>query len=120
AKKRASFIKYYSPLLIQHYADISGIKEEVRIKYETDCLEENFSKMFTSSLQKDILLKRTSLGTHKDDFIFDLNGYTLKKFGSQGQQKSYLIALKLAQFQVFKDIKHTVPILLLDDIFDKL
>src|SRR5690606_29344278 len=120
AQKRAAFIELYAPLLVQHYVEISGIQEDVRIAYETHCLEENFAAKFKSSLNRDMMLKRTSLGTHKDDFAFGIAGYPLKKFGSQGQQKSYLIALKLAQFQIFKEQKQTTPILLLDDIFDKL
>ncbi|HLU88363.1 MAG TPA: DNA replication and repair protein RecF [Cyclobacteriaceae bacterium] len=120
ARKRAEFLESYAPLLVRHYVEISGIQEDVRIRYETHCLEQNFPGRFRSSLKKDLFLKRTSLGTHKDDFVFDIAGYPLKRFGSQGQQKSFLIALKLAQFHTLKDQKQTVPILLLDDIFDKL
>src|SRR5690606_26260621 len=120
ANKRASFIKHFIPLLLQHYAEISGQKEEVYVSYESDATSEGFELLFKDSLRKDLLLKRTNMGIHKDDYIFEINGYTIKKFGSQGQQKSFLIALKLAQFHVFKDIKKTKPILLLDDIFDKL
>lgn len=65
-------------------------------------------------------LQYTSVGIHKDDLRFEINGYPVKKFGSQGQQKSFLIALKLAQFEVIKQLTQTDPILLLDDIFDKL
>lgn len=120
AQRRADFIYSYAPLLLQHYANISERKEEVAITYESGCLESDFAEMFKSSLKKDVLLKRTTLGIHKDDFNFEIDGYPLKKFGSQGQQKSFLIALKLAQFHVFKEMKQTKPILLLDDIFDKL
>jgi DNA replication and repair protein RecF len=120
AQKRKDFIYSYAPLLLKHYANISERKEEVAITYESGCLEEDFAEMFKSSLKKDVLLKRTTLGIHKDDFNFQIDGYPLKKFGSQGQQKSFLIALKLAQFSLFKEMKQIKPILLLDDIFDKL
>ena len=62
----------------------------------------------------------TSVGIHKDDLIFEIDGFPIKKFGSQGQQKSFLIALKLAQFEFIKEQKHTKPLLLLDDVYDKL
>lgn len=120
AQKREDFMRSFTPLLLHHYAGISGKQEAVSITYESNCLETDFAHAFQSSLKKDILLKRTTMGIHKDDFQFGIDGYPLKKFGSQGQQKSFLIALKLAQFHVFKEKKETKPILLLDDIFDKL
>jgi DNA replication and repair protein RecF len=118
--KRAKFIKTYVSLLIQNYAAISEKKEEAHITYISDCLSGAFEEKFKSSLKKDLLLKRTNTGIHRDEFSFETDGHPLKKFGSQGQQKSFLIALKLAQFHVFKTTKQTKPILLLDDIFDKL
>lgn len=120
AQSRTDFMQSYAPLLLHHYGNISENKEAVSIQYESDCLNEDFSLSFHSSLKKDLLLKRTNRGIHKDDYNFGIEGYPLKKFGSQGQQKSFLIALKLAQFHVFKEMKKTKPILLLDDIFDKL
>lgn len=73
-----------------------------------------------TNLSKDRALQYTSVGIHKDDFVFEIDGHPIKKFGSQGQQKSYLIALKLAQFEFLKKESGHTPILLLDDIFDKL
>ena len=70
--------------------------------------------------ERDCFLKFTSVGIHKDDIEFSLNGMPLKKCGSQGQQKSFLVALKLAQFEIMKNLHGTAPILLLDDVFDKL
>jgi len=67
-----------------------------------------------------VILQRTNVGVHKDDYVFEMDGYQLKKFGSQGQQKSFLIALKLAQFDIIRNEKGFKPILLMDDIFDKL
>lgn len=104
----------------KHYASISGAKEMVNIEYQSQVDKDSFDLDFINNLNKDLLLKRTGFGTHKDDFNFTLNGKQIKKFGSQGQKKSFLISLKLAQFYIFKEIKGTKPILLLDDIFDKL
>ncbi|MFD2200462.1 DNA replication/repair protein RecF [Shivajiella indica] len=118
--KRKSFLIEYEPILKEYYRIISGNQEVISISYETQCLNENFEIEFKAISQKDFLLKRTNMGIHKDDFIFEINGYPIKKFGSQGQQKSFVIALKLAQFQIFQAHKMTKPVLLLDDIFDKL
>lgn len=120
AKDREVFLQEYEPLLMEYYAEISENRENIKISYETQCLSEDFDKDFKASAQKDLILKRTNMGIHKDDFVFEIEGYPIKKFGSQGQQKSFVIALKLAQFQIFLSHKKTKPILLLDDIFDKL
>jgi len=119
-EERKTFIERFKPFLLHHYAEISGQREEVEIRYESQCSKDDFREQFHNSLQKDLILKRTNVGIHKDEFVFEIDGYPLKKFGSQGQQKSFLIALKLAQFQVFNEEMGTKPILLLDDIFDKL
>jgi len=76
--------------------------------------------LLQQSLEKDKILQYTTVGIHKDDLSFEIGTYPIKKFGSQGQQKSYLIALKFAQFEFIKQQAKVVPILLLDDIFDKL
>lgn len=119
-EKRASFLKSYTPILEKYYGEISEKREEIAIEFDSDSLQPSFEESFKSSLKKDLLLKRTHMGIHRDDFHFIIDGYPLRKFGSQGQQKSFLIALKLAQFNVFKEMKQDYPILLLDDIFDKL
>ncbi|UCS94437.1 DNA replication/repair protein RecF [Echinicola marina] len=119
-EERKAFIRRFKPLLLHHYAEISGQREAVEIRYESQCAKDDFEGHYYNSLQKDLILRRTNVGVHKDDFVFEIDSYPLKKFGSQGQQKSFLIALKLAQFQVFKEETETKPILLLDDIFDKL
>jgi len=118
--KRKAFIEGFKSQLQHHYGVISDDKETVEIDYQSDCEDPHFESLFQSSLRKDIILKRTNKGIHKDDFAFTIGGYPLKKFGSQGQQKSFLIALKLSQFQTLKEGKGILPILLLDDIFDKL
>ncbi|AWW30798.1 DNA replication and repair protein RecF [Echinicola strongylocentroti] len=119
-QEREAFIDRFKPFLLHHYEEISGNREQVAIRYESQVRQSDFENHFHNCLKKDLLLKRTNAGIHKDDFVFTIDGYPLKKFGSQGQQKSFLIALKLAQFQVFKEETGTKPLLLLDDIFDKL
>ena len=104
---------------MEHYSKLSSEKELIGIEYESDFAEGIESKM-QSSLKKDLILKRTNKGIHKDEFVFIMDDVPVKKFGSQGQQKSYLIALKLANFDFLKSQLGVKPILLLDDIFDKL
>ncbi len=117
---RADFSRNYISGIEKHYRFISEGKEEIDLRYESTFLDPNFRAIFHGSLQKDLALQRTEKGIHKDDFIFEMGGHPLKRFGSQGQQKSFLIALKLAQFDVIRDNKGFKPILLMDDIFDKL
>ena len=118
--KRNEFIKEYSPLLADRYKTISGNNEQVTVEYQSQLEKDNFSKLLKDRQQKDLQYQYSSVGIHKDDLIMKLNGYPIKKFGSQGQQKSYLIALKFAQYDFMLNQKEEKPILLLDDIFDKL
>ncbi len=117
---RSSFSQEYVHKIVRHYQFLAEGKESIDMKYESSLLASNYREKFHQSLQKDLILQRTSVGIHKDDFIFEMDGFMLKKFGSQGQQKSFLIALKLAQFDVIHEKKGFKPILLMDDIFDKL
>jgi len=117
---RKVFLTDFHPHFHVHYQNLSAQKETVNIQYQSDLEEQHFESAFRKNLPKDRTLQRTTLGIHKDDFIFEINGQPLKKFGSQGQQKSFVIALKLAQFDIIKHQKKIKPILLLDDIFDKL
>lgn len=120
-QKRKSFVKEFLPLFAGHYQYLSGENgEECHIAYRTDCEGQDFASMLKNSLPKDLILQRTSVGIHRDDFLFQLGGYDLKREGSQGQQKSFLIGLKLAEFQCIELYKEVKPLLLLDDIFDKL
>ena len=118
--ERSKFISTFVPIFDQLYKSLSDEKEHTAISYNSDLALTDFETRFKDSLKKDILLNRTELGTHKDDYVFKIEGYPLKKFGSQGQQKSFVIAMKLAQHDVIKDVKGFKPLLLLDDIFDKL
>jgi DNA replication and repair protein RecF len=119
-EKREAFLKVFIPIFRKRYATISNEKEEVDIVYKSQLQEKPLSKLLEENLQKDMALQYTGVGTHKDDLNFEIEGHPVKKFGSQGQQKSFLIALKLAQFDFIKELNNVPPILLLDDIFDKL
>ncbi len=120
-KKRNSFVTEYLPLLADRYNFLTeGLPEIAGIQYESDLRSIDFKNELRTNLERDISLGRTSAGVHRDDFLFTLNGRELKKFGSQGQQKSFLIALKLAEFDYLTVTKGVKPLLLLDDIFDKL
>ena len=103
-----------------YYSELSGCKENVGLEYVSDLQEGSLVSLLENCKERDYFLKFTSRGIHKDDMDFTLNGMPLKKCGSQGQQKSFLVALKLAQFEIMKDQHGTAPILLLDDVFDKL
>lgn len=119
-EKRKAFLAEFIPIFNKRYADITDNKEPVNITYKSQLFEKPLSELLEENLQKDMALQYTSVGTHKDDLSFEIEGHPIKKFGSQGQQKSFLVALKLAQFDFIKEISGVNPILLLDDIFDKL
>lgn len=118
-EKRNISTRKILPILQHFYQVISNHKEEVSIFYKSD-LETNFELLLKENVEKDRMLTYTSKGVHKDDLIFEMNGQSIKKIGSQGQQKSFLIALKLAQMNLIKKLTSKTPVLLLDDIFDKL
>ena len=119
-KARKNFFNEFKDLVIEKYDQISKNHEKISIEYKSDLFENEIKNLIENSFQKDVILQYTSSGIHKDDFIFNLDGSRIKKFGSQGQQKSFLISLKLAQFEYLKNKTGNSPILLLDDIFDKL
>ncbi|REE79944.1 DNA replication and repair protein RecF [Lutibacter oceani] len=119
-EKRTAFLEAFIPIFKKRYEAISNSKEQVNMYYKTQLQDEDLLKLFEKNLERDRVLQYTSVGVHKDDLTFEIDGYPVKKFGSQGQQKSFLIALKLAQFDFIKSQSNVKPILLLDDIFDKL
>ena len=119
-KLRKDFFKNFVPVFKNRYSLISDNKETVNISYESQLHFESLDNLLNNSTEKDRILQYTSCGTHKDDMIFKIDEYPIKKYGSQGQQKTFLIALKLAQFDYLKIESNSAPILLLDDIFDKL
>jgi len=119
-QKRKAFIAQFIEIFNKHYQYLSGNNEVVELRYESQLFNDDFKSLLNKALQKDRILERTTVGIHKDDLIFSIHGMPLKKFGSQGQQKSFLIALKLAQYGFLCVEKGFKPLLLLDDIFDKL
>lgn len=119
-QKRLNFIHKFLPIFKKYYSFISGNAEPVDIIYDSTLIQNNLSELLKLSLKKDIAFQYTTVGVHKDDLNFTIKNHPIKKLGSQGQQKSFLIALKLAQFEFIKEVKSINPILLLDDVFDKL
>ncbi|NMH88594.1 DNA replication/repair protein RecF [Flavivirga algicola] len=119
-EKRDAFLKEFIPIFKSRYEAISNGKEIVDLKYHSDLFETDLNTLLKNIINKDKALQYTSVGIHKDDLHFNIEEHPIKKFGSQGQQKSFLIALKLAQFDFIKAQSGVNPILLLDDIFDKL
>jgi len=118
--KRQDFINSFITIFQKYYELISGGREEVGMGYTSHLNDTSFADALEKALNRDRAMEYTTVGIHKDDLEFTINGYPLKKYASQGQQKSFLIALKLAQFDFIKNIKKVTPILLLDDIYDKL
>lgn len=119
-EKRKSFLADFIPIFNQYHQDITNSAETVQLVYQSDLFENDTLTLLEQNIMKDRALQYTSVGVHKDDLSFEIDGHPIKKFGSQGQQKSFLIALKLAQFDFVKKQSGEKPILLFDDIFDKL
>jgi DNA replication and repair protein RecF len=109
-----------APLLQRHYAGITSGPEEVALEYHSALADGGMRDILDRQWQRDLQAQYTTGGIHKDDLLFGIDGRPLRKFGSQGQQKTFLIALKLAQFDLTAQRTGTKPLLLLDDIFDKI
>jgi len=119
-KHRTEFVEKLIPVFQRYYSFISQGNEKVSLVRQSGLYEKSFEDLLKESLQKDRAVQYTTQGIHKDDLVYYIGDYPIKKMGSQGQKKTYLIALKLAQFDFVKEISGLKPILLLDDIFDKL
>jgi len=119
-ERRKSFINDFLPLVQRHYDFLGEGREKVEIRFESEVSSGTFAADFRQQRARDLHAYRTTMGVHKDDFGFEMDGLAIRKFGSQGQQKSFVMALKLAQFDLIYAEKGLKPILLLDDIFDKL
>ena len=119
-KQRKVFINEFLPLLDKYYHELAGGKEAIQVTYNSDLAQKPLAKWLEQGLEHDLRYQRTLRGIHKDDWEFTLNGLALKQFGSQGQKKSFLFALKLAQYAYLSKAQGHLPILLLDDIFEKL
>ena len=119
-ESRKAFLTDFNPLFEQFYNYLADSKEDVEIIYESQLSLSPLDSLLIDSLEKDRMIRYTTAGIHKDDLVFMINGYPVKKFGSQGQQKTFVVAIKLAQFEFTRRTKGYKPILLFDDIFDKL
>ncbi len=122
SEARKSFIEKFIPVFNEVYKEISGGSESVSLSYLTKVEgdESSFIELLKATREDDRRLRRTTCGTHKDDLAFKIGDYPMKKFGSQGQQKTFLVALRLAQLTFLEKATGVKPILLLDDIFDKI
>ncbi|MGB4291265.1 MAG: DNA replication/repair protein RecF [Bacteroidales bacterium] len=118
-RERARLVKELIPVFNEYYSFISGGNETVNLNYRSQLSESDFGDLLEKSLNKDLVLEYTTAGIHKDDLIFEMGGYPVKSTGSQGQQKSYLVALKLAKFDYVRRRVGFAPVMLLDDLFDK-
>ena len=119
-KARKKFVDDLRPIVREYYRLVSGGSEEVDITYETELDKAPLDEILAASFEKDRALRYTSAGVQRDDFVFTMNGWPLRRHGSQGQQKSFLVSLKFAQYEIMKKSYGFAPLLLLDDVFDKL
>ena len=118
-EERCRFVEDLLPVFGRFYRHVSGDRESVTLSYQSQLHQTGFMEGVKRSLEKDRILQYTTFGIHKDDLGMKLGGHHLKKSGSQGQQKTFLVALKLAEFEFIRELMEMRPILLLDDIFDK-
>lgn len=119
-ERRTEVIGRMLPLVERYYALLASDRESIGMEYRSDLQEGTMSDMLLASRRKDFINEHTTVGVHRDDVVFSIGGYPLRKFGSQGQQKSFLVALKLAEYTLLAEHNSEKPILLLDDLFDKL
>ena len=117
---RRRFVEELVPVVSEYYRFLSGDSEKVCIEYESELSKASLDMLLAASYEKDSIMKYTTCGIQRDDFVFTMNGYPIRRYGSQGQQKSFLVALKFAQYEIMKRNYGFAPILLLDDVFDKL
>ncbi len=118
--KRSQIVQALAPLAGEYYRALSDDREQVELKYNSELADTPFDELLAASRERDRLNQFTTCGVHRDDLKMTIGGYMLRKYGSQGQQKSFLVALKLAQYTLTARLKNEKPILLLDDLFDKL
>ncbi|HXP51977.1 MAG TPA: DNA replication/repair protein RecF [Bacteroidia bacterium] len=118
--KRKEFTEAFTGIFEKVYSEISGSREVAKLEYSSQLSDGEYADIFSMAIDKDRIVQYTTTGVHKDEWLFLKDGYPLKKFASQGQQKSFIIALKIAQFHFLKKHFNFPPIVLLDDIFDKL
>ena len=118
--RSAAFCESLVPIVQQYYAEISGGREQVGISYQSDLQRGDLRQLLLERRERDRVFKFTTAGVQRDDFLFTMDGHPIRRCGSQGQQKSFLVALKFAQYEVMKAAYGYPPAMLLDDLFDKL
>ena len=119
-ERREQFVKQLGDIIFDIHKKLSGGKEELVIAYEPDVSIEDFEKQMKYNQDKDIRLKQTTTGPHRDDFSFVVNGVDIRKYGSQGQQRTAALSLKLSEIELVKKISKDTPVLLLDDVLSEL
>jgi DNA replication and repair protein RecF len=119
-QQRQQFLTEFVPIFQRHYQQLADDQEHVSLDYKSQLPDADFGQLLRINERKDLALQRTTVGPHKDDYVFLMDDLLVKNYGSQGQQKSYAIALKLAHFEIIATRKQHKPLLLLDDIFDRL
>ena len=119
-ERRQVFVSQLNEIIFDIHKKLSGEKEELIIKYEPDVTIEDYEKKLSMNQEKDIRLKQTSTGPHRDDFSFIVNDVDIRKFGSQGQQRTAALSLKLSEIELVKKIAKDTPVLLLDDVLSEL
>ncbi|MDE6147871.1 MAG: DNA replication and repair protein RecF [Bacteroidales bacterium] len=117
---RKKFVAELNPVVSEFYRMLSGGSEQVSIEYESELSKAPLEEILAASFEKDRIFKYTTSGIQRDDFAFYMDGWPIRRHGSQGQQKSFLVALKFAQYEIMKRNYGFAPVLLLDDVFDKL
>ncbi len=118
-QSRKDFVDEIIPVFQQYYDHISEEREKVKLQYRSQLLKMPLKELFEHNIEKDRIMRYTTSGIHRDDLLLGMNDYPVKDIGSQGQQKSYMVALKLAKFEYIRNKGGIKPILLMDDIFDK-
>jgi len=119
-EKRKKFAAQYQPLILEQYRAIAQETDNIHIEYVSKLENDDFANLLVQARQKDVLLQRTTVGVHRDDINIVMEDIPFKNVASQGQRKSLLFAIKLAEFQLLNEVKGKAPILLLDDVFEKL
>lgn len=119
-ERRRTFVDQLNEIIYDIHKKLSGDKEELSIKYEPDVKIDDFARLMKNSQEKDIRLKQTSVGPHRDDFCFMVGNIDIRRFGSQGQQRTAALSLKLSEIELVKKIAKDTPVLLLDDVLSEL
>ena len=119
-ERRKLFVQQLNEIIYDIHKKLSGDKEELVIKYEPDVLIEDYEKALLSCQEKDVKLKQTTVGPHRDDFSFMVGDIDIRKFGSQGQQRTAALSLKLSEIELVKKLTKENPVLLLDDVLSEL